>query len=180
MSNSALPTQNKTNPTKSMSNIKDMLEQASHITALSVVTSTEYSPSTPFLHLETFVSPEDIMKVVLECSRKKEMHTHKCVYKTTTVGTSSWQTYMRDEDVMEAFAIILMQKIIPAYAKSKLFVHCRNEKPSDEKIAEYTAHKSTELIEAFNRGLHAYNVSQIKTPDELIANGKSSEEPEAK
>jgi len=162
-----------------MSNIKDMLEQASHITALSVVSSTEYSPSTPFLHLDTFVSPEDIMKVILECSRKKEMHTHKCVYKTTTVGTSSWQSYMRDEDVMEVFAIILMQKIIPAYAKSKLFVPQRNDKPSDDEIAKYTAHKSAELIEAFNRGLHAYNVSQLKTIEELH-DEKRSEETETK
>jgi hypothetical protein len=163
-----------------MSNIKDMLEQASHITALSVVSSTEYSSTTPFILLETFSSPEEIMKVIRECSNKKEMHTHKCVYKTTTVGSSSWQTYMRDEDVMEAFAIILMQKIIPAYAKSKLFVPYRNDKPSDADVAKYVEHKTAELIEAFNRGLHAYNVSQIKTPDELIANGKSAEEPESK
>jgi hypothetical protein len=87
---------------------------------------------------------------------------------------------MRDEDVMEAFAIILMQKIIPAYAKSKLFVPYRNDKPSDADVAKYVEHKTAELIEAFNRGLHAYNVSQIKTPDELLSNGKSSEEPESK
>jgi hypothetical protein len=180
VSNSAQPTQNKTNPTKSMSNIKDMLEQASHITAFSVVSSTEYSSTTPFLQLETFSSPEEIMEVILECSRKKEMHTHKCVYKTTTAGTSSWQSYMRDEDVMEAFAIILMQKIIPAYAKSKLFVPYRNDKPSDADVAKYTAHKTTELIEAFNRGLHAYNVSQLKTIEELHSDEKQSEETESK
>ena len=163
-----------------MSNISDMLVNAIKLTSISVVGSTEYTSTTPFISLRNF-SADEIMEAIVELSDKEKNHTHKVAYCTFTYpyGNVTRQCYVNDEEMCEMLAVLIMQKVIPAYANSKWFCN-RNSDKTEEDKKSYVAKKTTELIEAFNRGLHTYNVSQIKTLDELVQNGKRSEETESK
>jgi len=155
-----------------MSNDKNytrMLESASTLANLMVVSSTQYQYTSPLITVRSFNDATEILDVVSKCIKNDNPKTsvtvhHKLYHDSTNVYPIS------DEDLMRFFAIIIMQKIIPAYAKATNYIPPALQSSDDNTMTEEQSivleARIKTLTEMFNDGLYAYNLSQSKNEND--------------
>ena len=154
-----------------------MLREASTLEIIQIASSTTYTYQSPFINLTVYNKP--VMKIadaIGFCINKVGNRTNnELFYKQK--GDSDYLWRMDDEELFQYFAILIMTEMIPAYAKSILYLSEAGEQShfaEPENIQKFIQNKTQELQKAFLDGMYAYNLSVSSEPDNLTDEKTSS------